>query len=272
MTVVAEEPVLLCDPRVAEIAWADDGEPLVDLRKVVGLRLDRRLADPCGAFAHLRRGVVRRLLAAQDALPKGLELLVVEGYRPAVLQQRSFDDYAAELGLAHPDWEQSRRRIEASKFVSPPEAAPHGTGGAVDLTLCTTSGVELDLGTPVNASPEASDGACYTAAADIPAQARELRWVLGDALRGAGLVNYPTEWWHWSYGERYWALLRGVPVTRYAPVAPDLRQVAPAHPAPQVRAGVPVVSARVEIEVPTAPLLERLELPRRVFDKWGTGY
>jgi D-alanyl-D-alanine dipeptidase len=104
--------------------------------------------------------------------------------------------------------------------VSPPEVAPHGTGGAVDLTLCTTSGVELDLGTQVNASPEASHGNCSTASADIPVQARALRQILGDALGGAGLVNYPTQWWHWSYGERYWALVRGLPVTRYAPVAP----------------------------------------------------
>jgi D-alanyl-D-alanine dipeptidase len=221
MTVVAiEEPVLLSDPRIAEIGWADNRERLVDLRDVVGLRLDRRLADPRGAFAHLRRGVVRRLLAAQDALPRGLELLVIEGYRPPALQQRYFEEYAAELGLAHPDWEPSRRHVEASKFVSPPEVAPHGTGGAVDLTLCTTSGVELDLGTAVNASPEASHRACYTASADVSTQAWELRRVLGHALGGAGMVNYPTEWWHWSYGERYWALVRAEPVALYAPVAP----------------------------------------------------
>jgi D-alanyl-D-alanine dipeptidase len=219
MTIVAtEEPVLLSDPRITEIGWADDGDPLVDLRDVVGLRLDRRLADPRGAFAHLRRGVVRRLLAAQDVLPRGLELLVIEGYRPPVLQQRYFDTYAAELGVLHPDWEPSRRHVEASKFVSPPEVAPHGTGGAVDLTLCTTSGVELDLGTAINASPEASHDACYTASVDVSSHARELRRVLGDALHAAGLVNYPTEWWHWSYGERYWSLVHGESATRYAPV------------------------------------------------------
>jgi D-alanyl-D-alanine dipeptidase len=220
MTIVAtEEPVLLSDPRITQIHWADDGEPLVDLRDVVGLRLDRRLADPIGAYAHLRRGVVRRLLAAQNMLSSGLELLVVEGYRPPVLQRRYFDAYATELGVTHPDWEPSRRHFEASKFVSPPEVAPHGTGGAVDLTLCTNSGVELDLGTPINASPEASFGKCYTASADISPEARELRRVLGDALSAAGLVNYPTEWWHWSYGERYWSLVHGEPVTRYGPVA-----------------------------------------------------
>jgi zinc D-Ala-D-Ala dipeptidase len=216
-----QEPVLLSDQRVADIAWSDNGERLVDLRDVVGLRLDRRLADPQGAYAHLRRGVVRRLLKAQDALPKGLELLVVEGYRPPDLQRRYFESYATELGLAHADWEPRHRHIEASKFVSPPEVAPHGTGGAVDLTLCTRSGVELDLGTPVNASPEASHGACYTASPNIPAQARELRRILSAALSGAGLVNYPTEWWHWSYGERYWALVRGEGITCYAPVVPQ---------------------------------------------------
>ena len=153
-------------------------------------------------------------------MPKGLELLVIEGYRPPDLQRRYFDSYATELGLAHADWEPSRRHVEASKFVSPPDVAPHGTGGAVDLTLCTTSGVELDLGTPVNASPEASHGACYTSSLDVPGQARELRSILGAALGGAGLVNYPTEWWHWSYGERYWALVHGEAFTRYAPVVP----------------------------------------------------
>jgi D-alanyl-D-alanine dipeptidase len=45
--------------------------------------------------------------------------------------------------------------------------------------------------------------------------------VLGDALSGAGLVNYPTEWWHWSYGDRYWALVTGAPTTRYGPVRLD---------------------------------------------------
>jgi D-alanyl-D-alanine dipeptidase len=210
--------VLLCDPHIAAIGWRDDGDPLVDLRDVVGLRLDRRLADARGSYAHLRRNVARRLLRAQASLPHGLELLVIEGYRPPALQRRYFDDYVAQLGELHADWAASRRHQEASKFVSPPEVAPHGTGGAVDLTLCTTSGVELDLGTPVNASPEASRGACYTASPDITPQARALRTVLADALTGAGLVNYPTEWWHWSYGERYWALVHGKTVTLYGPV------------------------------------------------------
>ena len=41
------------------------------------------------------------------------------------------------------------------------------------------------------------------------------------SLRGAGLVNYPTEWWHWSYGDRYWALMTGARAALYGPVAAD---------------------------------------------------
>ncbi len=39
---------------------------------------------------------------------------------------------------------------------------------------------------------------------------------VSDAVLGAaGLVNYPTEWWHWSYGDRYWAMATGAPGAIY---------------------------------------------------------
>lgn len=41
--------------------------------------------------------------------------------------------------------------------------------------------------------------------------------VLGTALASAGLVNYPSEWWHWSYGDRYWALATGTSSALYGP-------------------------------------------------------
>jgi D-alanyl-D-alanine dipeptidase len=28
-------------------------------------------------------------------------------------------------------------------------------------------------------------------------------------MTGAGFVNYPYEWWHYSYGDRYWAFVKG---------------------------------------------------------------
>jgi D-alanyl-D-alanine dipeptidase len=210
--------ILLSDPQIAAITSVDNGEPLVDVREVPELLWDTRLADDTGAFAKLREGVLLRLLTAQSVLPYGFRLLIVEGYRPPVLQSTYFTGYRDELRLKYPQWTDERLHVEASKYVSPPEVAPHGTGGAVDLTMCTADGVELDLGTEVNASPDASDNRCFTAARDISADARRNRQTLVAALTEAGMVNYPTEWWHWSYGDRYWALRTDAGSTRYAPV------------------------------------------------------
>ncbi|MEU6140348.1 M15 family metallopeptidase [Streptomyces sp. NPDC047081] len=210
------EIILMSDARVAAVPVQETGDPLVDVRDSL-LIDDRKHEDSHGAEHHLRRGVLERLLTAQSLLPDGLRLLFVEGYRPPALQRLYFERYADELRAAHPDWPADRIRTAASRYVSPPEIAPHSAGAAVDLTLADAGGRELDLGTAMNASPEQSDGACYTGAGNISGEARANRAVLGEALGSAGLVNYPTEWWHWSYGDRYWALMTGAPAALYGP-------------------------------------------------------
>ncbi|MEV5020080.1 M15 family metallopeptidase [Streptomyces sp. NPDC053780] len=92
--------------------------------------------------------------------------------------------------------------------MSPPEIAPHCAGAAVDVTLVGLDGHELDLGTRVNASPEESDGACFTHASNVSDQARHHRALLLDAMQGAGFTNYGTEFWHFSAADRYDALTR----------------------------------------------------------------
>ncbi|MEW2033827.1 M15 family metallopeptidase [Streptomyces roseifaciens] len=211
-----DEIVLMSDPRVAAIGVQECGEPLVDVRRSA-LLVDDSRSDAEGAFAHLRESVLERLLAAQAGLPEGLRLLVVEGYRPPALQARYFQEYAAALHALNPAWSEDEVRAGASRYVAPPEIGPHTAGAAVDITLADAGGRELDLGTRTNATPEESHGACYTAAANISPRSRELRQVLGTALTSAGLVNYPSEWWHWSYGDRYWALATGTPSALYRP-------------------------------------------------------
>ncbi|MFD4791316.1 M15 family metallopeptidase [Streptomyces sp. NPDC058459] len=209
--------VLMSDPRVAAVPVAECGEPLVDVRGT--LQVDDFRADTTGSYAHLRRGVLERLVHAQSILPDGLRLLYIEGYRPPDLQRRYFEEYVAELRAANPTWSDDRVHQAASRYVSPPEIAPHSAGAAVDLTLMDADGTELDMGTRVNATPEESDDACYTDAASISPLARVNRAVLAAALSVAGLVNYRTEWWHWSFGDRYWALMTGQPAATCGPRA-----------------------------------------------------
>lgn len=215
---------LMADPAVAAIPVQDCDEPLLDVRTAApGLLVATDCQDAAGDYARLRAGVLQRLLAAQETLPDGLRLQIVEGYRPPALQRRYFEGYADRLRATHPDWDAGRIHRAASRFVSPPEIAPHSAGGAVDLTLVTAEGKEVDMGTPIDASPEESNGACYTGAPDLTPAARAHRRVLNSALHAAGLVNYPTEWWHWSYGDRYWALATGADHALYGPREPAER-------------------------------------------------
>ncbi|MFF0865377.1 M15 family metallopeptidase [Nonomuraea sp. NPDC003560] len=207
--------VLISDPRVSAVPVRECGEPLADVRG--RLRIDTRLADADGAYAHLRAGLLDRLERAESSLPDGFHLLIVEGYRPIATQRRIFEGYREELLTTYPDMTPDESYIAASRYVSPVEVAPHTAGAAVDLTLCAPDGTEYDMGTQVNDNPEESGGACYTAAAGIPAQARAHRKILAAALEPVGLVNYPTEWWHWSYGDRYWAMSTGAPAALYGP-------------------------------------------------------
>ncbi|MET7282322.1 M15 family metallopeptidase [Kribbella sp. NPDC005582] len=206
--------VLLSDERITRIEAVDNGEPLIELAT-------RGIDTP--GLAYSREGVADRLVLANTFLPTGIRLHVVEGLRPLDLQRKYFDGYSAELRTLNPDLSEAEIHVLASRFVSPVEVAPHVAGAAVDLTLVGASG-PLDLGTPIDATPEQSDGACFFAAANISREARTNRELLADVLTSAGFVNYPTEWWHWSYGDRYWAYAEDQPHAIYGPVAwPDAR-------------------------------------------------
>ncbi|WP_405669039.1 D-alanyl-D-alanine carboxypeptidase family protein (plasmid) [Streptomyces sp. NBC_01166] len=209
--------VLMSYPQVAAIPVHECGEPLVDVRDH-SFRVDPRKHDPLGAFAHVREGVLARLEHARSLLPAGTDLLFIEGYRPPALQQHYFTEYRDELATAHPDWAADQLHQDASRYVSPPEIAPHSAGAAVDVTLVDQDGHELDLGTRVNASPEESDGACFTHARNLSGRARHHRTLLLNAMENAGFTNYATKFWHFSVADRYNVLIRQAPHARYGPI------------------------------------------------------
>jgi D-alanyl-D-alanine dipeptidase len=196
--------ILLSDLRVAAVPVRDAGEPLVAI-------------DPSGGPL-VRRELAARLETARAALPAGIDLLVVEGYRPAHRQQAIIERYSAELRAARPGIDEAELHVLTSRYVAPLAVAPHVAGAAIDVTLVDSSGRELDLGTAIDATPEQSGGRCYFASDGISRQARANRDLLARVLGREGLVNYPTEWWHYSYGDRYWALATGAAAALYGPV------------------------------------------------------
>lgn len=195
--------ILLADPIVRAVRVLDNGDPLVPLDYAPGVLV--------------REGLARRLDVARALLPSGVDLRVIEGHRTSTDQSAIIERYTAELRELHPAADAVELDRLSSRFVAPLAVAPHVAGAAVDLTLVTTAGAELWMGTEVDATPEESDGACFFAA-PVDDEALHNRTVLAAALGAAGLVNYPTEWWHWSYGDRYWALLTGAGHAVYGPV------------------------------------------------------
>jgi D-alanyl-D-alanine dipeptidase len=200
----------LTDPRLAALPVEECGEPLIDVCAIQSLTADDRCGAREGSSTRLRATVVDRLVTAQSLLPRGVRLLVIEGHRSMHRQQEHFAECVADLAAVHPDWPIGQVREEAGWHCSPSGTAPHRTGAAVDVSLCDPEGRELDLGGPVYATPLSTVDSTPSAVANR----RILRTALGDA----GLINLPTAWWHWSFGDPYWALATGAPAVQYGPV------------------------------------------------------
>ncbi len=79
----------------------------------------------------------------------------------------------------------------------------HQSGGAVDLTLCDMNGNPVDMGSMYPAKcPE------MATSYKVSMVARKHRKTLLKAMCCEGFVNYPAEWWHFSYGDQMWAAYR----------------------------------------------------------------
>lgn len=171
---------------------------------------------PAGTL--LRPEVIARLEQAQAALPDGLRLLVLDGWRSPRFQQQLLSYY------------DERTDGDLTGFVSDPHdpkiIAPHTTGGAVDLTLIAGDvplalGTDWDAFSPVSAVDHFEREGSVKSHAD--ALARDLRRVLARAMLGAGFAPLATEWWHWSFGDQRWAAFHGLEATLYAPTDEDGR-------------------------------------------------
>jgi len=124
--------VLLSDPRVSAVPVRNCGEPLTALGESFG---------PCRAL--VRVSVARRLALARDALPRGVGLRVVDGYRTAAAQRAIISSYAAQLRVSHPAAGAADLERLISRFVAPLAVAPHVAGAAADSPWPTAQGANL---------------------------------------------------------------------------------------------------------------------------------
>ncbi|HSX14883.1 MAG TPA: M15 family metallopeptidase [Candidatus Saccharimonadales bacterium] len=87
-----------------------------------------------------RAEVADRLRSAQQLLPEGHHLIVLDSYRTLDVQQALYDHYFNALKAIHPDWDEQSLSAETQRYVSLPSQdqtrpSPHNTGGSVDLAI-----------------------------------------------------------------------------------------------------------------------------------------
>jgi D-alanyl-D-alanine dipeptidase len=174
------------------------------------------------AELRLRAGLLRRIERAARKLPPDFDIVVIDAHRTRAFQ--------AELRAYYHATTASLGDFVADPWSDTP-VPPHTTGGAVDLTL-GWRGAVLGLGSDFDAFvPESAPAALETTAlADAAPEtsvlqesvldrgrctARDLRRLLAMILGDEGLTVIGTEWWHWSYGDQYWAAQTGAPAAIY---------------------------------------------------------
>ena len=110
----------------------------------------------------------------------GLKLKIYDAFRPTEAQ-----------------WKMWNHTPDPEFLADPRRGSPHSRGAAVDLTLLTSDGRELDMGTPFDSFRPQS----HHAATDVSLEAQKNRFLLLGLMSAAGWDFYRNEWWHYQLFE-----------------------------------------------------------------------
>jgi D-alanyl-D-alanine dipeptidase len=212
------------------------GEPLIavaqlDTRRVVQLSSYFKSGfRQASRNLFVRQKVGELLLGAAAQLPIGMRIAVFDAWRSAELQQEILSKYVERLKQTDSTASDSQLIEKAKRYVSlpaidPNQPAPHLTGGAVDVTLCdelgrlVCMGTEFDYFGPMAATryfEEITPSSPAQIEGDGPLQNRRL---LFNVMVNQGFTNYSEEWWHFDFGNQFWAKVNGAHAI-YGPAHP----------------------------------------------------
>jgi D-alanyl-D-alanine dipeptidase len=127
---------------------------------------------------YARHIVAESLAVAQRAArARGLQLKVYDAYRPLSIQRLMWSIVPDERYVA-----------------DPAKGSRHNRGCALDLTLCDSTGQELNMGTGYDEFTERA-AATYT---DLDPTVLGNRRLLQSIMSDAGFDVLPSEWWHFD--------------------------------------------------------------------------
>lgn len=204
----------IVDPKIIAIPIVECHEALIDLKQqdIIAYGPVPENEWTLHDYTKMRKNVYEKLCQAQQQLPKGWRFRLYEGFRSLRVQQRLFDEMYTLTKERYPTLAADDLFYETTKLVSPTVNADgsrnipaHNTGGAIDIEIVDEYGALVDMGMAAKDWQTASPELCMTHCTYLSDKVRQHRQLLLDLMQAQGFVNYYTEWWHFSYGDRYWA-------------------------------------------------------------------
>jgi D-alanyl-D-alanine dipeptidase len=193
--------------QLKKVPIEDNREELVDLKNIdssILLEIQKDNIPYTGNTIFVRETVAKKLKSIQEKLKElGLGLKITDGYRPIEVQESYWNRRQEKDKKEHPELSGEALENFSIKFTAKPEYAYHTTGGAVDLTIIDfETKKELDMGIPIDHFSEKA----YSHYTKLPENVLANRKLLFAFMDNHGFYNFPSEWWHFSYGTLDWAL------------------------------------------------------------------
>ncbi len=215
------QPIIeINDPEVLAICDQDNGEPLVSIQDMIDAKVivlpsslitkKEGLEDSQNPM--VRKGVKKKLQKVVESLGKQYTLVLIDAHRSYKFQKELFEAKVKRI-IEKENIAVEKAKKKASKVVSNPDVySPHLTGGAVDVAIMDNkTGDYLDMGNKFDYD--------NTASLDCPnltPEQQSNRNFLVKVMKEAGFENYPNEWWHWSDGDKYAAMVKEESYSKYS--------------------------------------------------------
>ena len=152
----------------------------------------------------VRETVKEKLLQANNYFKTlWYELVLKIWYRPLEVQRKLFTKIFKYFESKNKSLSKDEIYEKTLEFIADPDYfdAPHTTWWAVDLLLVDKNGKEVDMWCEVNYIWEKANMTSLS----ITEQQKKNREILALWMLKFGFANLASEWWHFSYGDAYWA-------------------------------------------------------------------
>lgn len=166
---------------------------------------------------YARKSLADRLLQATEFLPLKYKFIIFDAWRSLSLQKEIYEKERNKIRNKNSKLNEKKIHLKTQIFVSEPsndlkKPPPHLTGGAIDLSLADKNNQLLKMGTSFDYFGRKASTRYYEKKREQNKKLSDVEYIyltnrrlLYHILSNVGFTNYLNEWWHFDYGNQFWA-------------------------------------------------------------------